>query len=171
MIQCFGTLIHPEQVDTDSDGVPDTCDARPETSFIVRPVFPVLAAAGDPIAVTYELHDRAGNLLVNESDVVLTLTLTGSAIFGGTAKDGVLLAGGGTNRVLVRFVNGLVTLDVSNHLHKYREAVPYLDLMRKIQGPEEMREALGVIRGHSNRQKTRVWKASERARLRQETDD
>ncbi len=52
-----------------------------------------------------------------------TLTLSGSAVFGETAAQGLLISGGGTNRALVEFVDGLVTLDV-------RDTVPEVVLLR-----------------------------------------
>ena len=42
----------------------------------------------------------------------MTLTVTGSAVFGTSASQGILVSGGGTNRVLVEFVHGLVTVSL-----------------------------------------------------------
>ena len=70
----------------------------------------------------------------------------------------------------------LADLNAPDHIHKYREAVSYLDLIRKSDTPddvkvEEMRDAIRVIQGHSTRRDTRAWKVNRRAaRMRQERD-
>ncbi|HEX4825095.1 MAG TPA: thrombospondin type 3 repeat-containing protein [Candidatus Polarisedimenticolaceae bacterium] len=69
--------------------------------------------AGQPSQVTYRLVDqRNGRLLDQLTGVRVTLTVDGSAVFGASAGQGILVQGGGTNRALVEFVNGLVTLSV-----------------------------------------------------------
>lgn len=63
--------------------------------------------------ITYRLVDpRSGQLLDGLAGLRVTLTLDRSAAFGTSASQGVLVNGGGTNRVLVEFVRGLVTLSV-----------------------------------------------------------
>ena len=61
--------------------------------------------------MTYRLERRGtGELVTDLAGVRTTLTLSGSALFGETATEGLLISGGGTQRALVEFVGGLVTL-------------------------------------------------------------
>jgi hypothetical protein len=106
---------NPDQSDTDADTLGDVCDPFPENTLHVQPIGPEYSLAGSSVSDTYQLVDgRTGALLSDLSGVRMTLTLDGSAVFGESASQGVLLSGGGTNRVVVEFVDGLVTLEVSN---------------------------------------------------------
>jgi len=58
------------------------------------------------------LHSDTGELASELHGARTTLTLSGSAVFGESASDGVLISGGGTQRALVEFVEGIVTLAV-----------------------------------------------------------
>jgi hypothetical protein len=102
------------QIDMDSDSLGDACDPYPNHDLRIDAVHPAIALTGDPVAVTYRLEDRDGVFLEDLVGVRTTVTLSGSALFGATATDGLLLTGGGTNQALVEFVDGLVTLEVSD---------------------------------------------------------
>jgi bacillopeptidase F (M6 metalloprotease family) len=75
---------------------------------------PEVGLTGTPVDMTYRLVDPEGTLLEELLGARVTLTLDGSAVFGSTLAQGLLLEGGGTNRVLVEFVDGLVRIEVSN---------------------------------------------------------
>ena len=102
---------NPGQEDTDWDGTGDACDqyAIPLTAEAQGTA---LALAGGAAPITVRLVDDAYNLLPNETGVRITLVLSGSAVFAGTAHQGSILSGGGTNRALVEFVDGIVVIDV-----------------------------------------------------------
>jgi hypothetical protein len=103
---------NPDQANADGDRLGDACDAYPEHHLIVQPTGSDHGLTGDPARVTYRLHEQDGTFLEGLEGVRITLTVDGSAVFGDTAQAGVLLSGGGTNRALVEFVDGLATLDV-----------------------------------------------------------
>ena len=65
--------------------------------------------------MTYRIEDRAtGALRDGLSGVRATLTLDGSALFAGPGGNGLLLDGTGTQRALVEFIGGLVTLQLAD---------------------------------------------------------
>ena len=104
-----------DQFNTDGDLLGEVCDPYPDAVLSVNSTWSGLVLAGESIPVTYELVDRRdGAFLGDLAGARVTLTLDGSAVFGNTANHGALLAGGGTNRALVEFVDGLVTLDVGD---------------------------------------------------------
>lgn len=106
-------LTNAGQENADGDRLGDTCDPYPDLDLLVVPVAPPFGTTGRPVAVTYRLERRGtGQLLVDTVGVRTTLTLTGAARFGESAAAGRLLEGSGTDRALVEFVGGLVTLDV-----------------------------------------------------------
>jgi hypothetical protein len=101
------------QSDTDGDSTGDACDLFVDHLLVVKPTGSKFAITGVPIPMTYRLIDgRDGQLLEDLVGVRVTLTLDGSAVFGTIASQGILLGGGGTNRALVEFVDGLVAVDV-----------------------------------------------------------
>jgi hypothetical protein len=101
------------QANADGDVAGDACDAYPNHALDVQPVGSDFALKGVPTSVTFRLIDeRYGNLLDQLTGVRVTLTVTGSAVFGTSASQGILVSGGGTNRVLVEFVHGLVTVSL-----------------------------------------------------------
>ncbi len=106
---------NPDQSSRDGDALGDACDPYPDLSMVVLPEAPPSGTAGTPIAVTYRLVRRdTGETVTDPAGIRTTLTLSGSARFGESALAGLLLAGGGTNRALVEFVGGIVTLEVND---------------------------------------------------------
>ncbi len=104
----------PETRDTDLDGLGNACDPYPDLALYAVPRLPEAAIVGAPVRVTWELRDRDGALHPELSGVRAELRLSGAAVFGETALAGRLLAGGGTPRALVEFVEGIVTLEVGD---------------------------------------------------------
>ena len=120
---CPGTP-NADQANRDRDNLGDICDPYPDHALVVTPVVPAYCLTGEPSLVTYRLERRGTEELVTDlAGARTTLVLSGSAVFGETAAQGLLLGGGGTNRALVEFVDGLVTLDV-------RDTVPEVVLLR-----------------------------------------
>ena len=100
-----------DQLNSDGDDLGDVCDPYPDRALLVRPVAPQYTLIGQAASVTYRLERRgSGELVTDLTGVRTTLTLSGSAVFGEAASEGILVNGGGTNRALVEFVGGLVTL-------------------------------------------------------------
>ena len=103
------------QENRDGDRLGDTCDPYPDHALMVVPMVPDYGVVGEPVMATYRLQRRdTGELVTDLAGVRTTLTLSGSAVFGDSASAGLLLSGGGTNRALVEFVDGLVTLTASD---------------------------------------------------------
>jgi hypothetical protein len=99
-----------DQSDTDADGLGDACDPYPDAALLLRPI-QAFAVTGSSSAMTWELVDRRDGRRMEELlGVRITLTVDGSASFDTTASRGRLVEGGGTRRVLVEFVDGLVTI-------------------------------------------------------------
>ena len=120
---CPGTP-NADQANRDRDHLGDICDPYPDHALGVAPVVPQYGLIGGSNPVTYRLQRRDTEELVTDlAGVRTTLTLSGSAVFGEAAVQGLLISGGGTNRALVEFVDGLVTLDV-------RDTVPEVVLLR-----------------------------------------
>ena len=104
-----------DQEDRDGDRWGDACDALPDDDLIVLPEAPKYALTGDVVTATYQLLYRTtGQPASSLTGVRTTLTLSGSARFGESAGEGLLLEGGGTQRALVEFVDGRVSLDVTD---------------------------------------------------------
>ena len=104
----------PETKDSDFDGLGNACDPYPDLALHAVPRLPEAAIVGAPARVTWELRDRDGGFHPELLGVRAELRLSGSAVFGETALAGRLLEGGGTARVLVEFVDGLVALEVGD---------------------------------------------------------
>jgi len=75
----------------------------------------------------------------------VTLTVDGSAVYGTSASQGVLVSGGGTNRVLVEFVQGLVTLGV---IDAVEERAP--DGFENIDDVLSYEERKAIVRGYAS---------------------
>ena len=102
-----------DQLDADGDAAGDVCDSTPNYPLEAQAAGSNFALAGHPRSTTYRLIDRrTGRLMSELTGVRVTLTIGGSAVFGTAATHGVLLGGGGTNRALVEFAQGVVTLDI-----------------------------------------------------------
>lgn len=102
----------PANADQDGDHRGDACDPFPATALRVRIVTPPQAVAGEPHSLRYLLEDAAGRTRDDLSGIRAALTAGGSARFGNEATAGLLLSGGGTARVIVEFVAGVVALTV-----------------------------------------------------------
>lgn len=100
------------QENGDGDRLGDACDPYPELDLRIRPEIADWTLAGDPATSTWRLTTPDGALQSQLTGVQATLTLDGAAVFGDTAAAGRLLGGGGTNRVLVEFVGGLVVIEI-----------------------------------------------------------
>jgi hypothetical protein len=108
---------NPDQADADDDGLGDPCDPLPDLALEVLPEGPSYALTGDGIQVRYRLLRRdTGEIAATLTGIRTTLTLSGSATFGVAADAGLLLAGGGTGRALVEFVDGIVALTVRDEV-------------------------------------------------------
>ncbi len=104
------------QPDADADGLGDACDPYPNIVLIVRPAGPNAALIGQPTAYPFRLEDATGTLRDDLVGVRATITVDGSAAFGATPRRGLILQGGGTGRVLVEFVEGVIELEVADSL-------------------------------------------------------
>ncbi len=104
-------VVNPDQFDSDYDGSGDACDWY---------VIPLIAEAqgtangfaGGAATITVRLVDAHGILHPEQAGVRLTLVVDGSAVFAASAQTGVVVSGGGTQRALVEFADGLVVIDV-----------------------------------------------------------
>jgi hypothetical protein len=103
---------NPDQADVDGDGFGDACDDSPEIWLRAQFESPALALAGQPTGVAVRLTETHGADLTGVSGMRVTLTVDGSASFGTSASQGILLSGGGTSQVLVEFVDGRVELEI-----------------------------------------------------------
>ena len=103
-----------DQNNMDGDALGDSCDPYPDAVLRIRSDPRLFALAGGSVPVTFRLEEPSGTLLNSLVGVRVTLTLDGTANFGTVAHDGLLIQGGGTNRALVEFVDGLVTLEIQD---------------------------------------------------------
>ena len=108
---CVDTA-NPGQGDRDRDGRGDACDAFPDLDLVVRRGGPDLGFAGEALESRFRLETREGRLAEEVSGARMTLVAGGSAVFGDAATEGVLLEGGGTNRVVVEFTGGVVAIGI-----------------------------------------------------------
>ena len=101
-----------DQSNRDGDARGDTCDPYPDHDLVVQIEGDEWAIAGEAAELTYRLTERDGTFLPELTGVRITLTAGGEAVFGESALAGLLVEGGGTDRALVEFVDGIVTLEV-----------------------------------------------------------
>ncbi len=106
------------QANRDSDALGDACDPYPDQDLRVRVEAPGRARIQEPAEVIYRLEDPEGNLLDELQGVQATLTVDGAARFG-DPSEGHLLAGWGTGRALVEFVEGRVTIEISDTVPEF----------------------------------------------------
>lgn len=104
------------QSNQDGDNLGDACDPFPEFALKVQPVGPDFGLTDQPVRMQYRLEDAEGTHVTELIGAVVTLTVNGSATFGTSAIQGILLGGGGTNQVLVEFVDGLAELEINDTL-------------------------------------------------------
>lgn len=104
----------PLNSDRDADLRGDACDPFPDLAITIEPVASRFAVAGEALTIVYRLIGPAGEQLDKLEGVQATLTLSGSARFAATARQGRLIQGGGTGRVLVEFERGLVVIDIAD---------------------------------------------------------
>jgi len=104
--------VNPAQTNADGDSLGDDCDPFPTRALLVAVEAPDLALTGAPTTLTARLLDDSLRLRPEIVGARFTLTTTGSATFGTEATVGHLIAGGGTNVVLVEFVDGTVELPI-----------------------------------------------------------
>jgi polyhydroxybutyrate depolymerase len=83
-------------------------------SLQVRAVGPDFAWTDRPVAMVYRLENADRTLATELTGIRVTLTVDGAANFGTSALQGILVSGGGTNQVLVEFVEGLVELEIND---------------------------------------------------------
>ena len=107
-----------DQSNRDGDALGDICDPYPDLDLRVRVEAPARALIQEPAEVVYRLEDPEGHLLDDLQGVGATLTVDGSARFG-EAREGVLLSGWGTQRALVEFVDGRVTIEISDTVPEF----------------------------------------------------
>jgi hypothetical protein len=69
--------------------------------------------------MVYRLENADRTLATELTGIRVTLTVDGSARFGTTALQGILVGGGGTNQVLVEFVEGLVELEINDPVEEF----------------------------------------------------
>ena len=101
----------PDQADADADGLGDACDPFSALALQVRASAPGAGLTSRPTSVTYRLETEDG-APVDTAGARATLTVDRGARFAEEAGAGILLDGAGTDRVLVEFVDGVVTLGV-----------------------------------------------------------
>jgi hypothetical protein len=107
-------VFNPDQTDGDSDGIGDLCDPYPDQLLVVVPVGPDSGVTDTPVTMSYRLEDQTGAFMGDFTGVRVTLTVDGSALFGITVSQGLLIDGAGSNRVLVEFIGGFVTIEISD---------------------------------------------------------
>ena len=100
------------QENGDGDRLGDACDPYPELDLRVWAAIAPWEFTNQPTTVTYRLVSRYGALQSALSGVRATVTVDGAAVFGDTATAGILLAGAGTARAEIEFVDGLVQLAI-----------------------------------------------------------
>jgi hypothetical protein len=110
-----------DQANADDDRLGDACDALPVDDVVVRVDAPPVALVGSPSIVELRLEDRDGTLRADLEGVRLEIVLSGSARFGVDATAGVLVSGGGTERALVEFVDGVVRIEIENPVAEVTE--------------------------------------------------
>ena len=105
----------PSQSDADEDGAGDACDPRPDLVLVIRPtVVHPWGLAGGRVPVVYTLEQPSGAAVRDAEGITATLTVDGGARFASVAHEGVLLEGGGTSRIRMRFVAGLASIDIES---------------------------------------------------------
>jgi Thrombospondin type 3 repeat len=110
-------ISNPDQIDSDDDRLGNACDPYPTIALRVQPLEVGYVLTGESASIAYRLIDRETSELMSElAGVRVTLTLTGSAVFGPSASQGILIDGIGTNRALVEFVDGFAILGVADHV-------------------------------------------------------
>jgi hypothetical protein len=83
------------QANADGDAAGDACDLFPNNVLEVRPTGLDFGLTGQALPVTYRLVDQSDVRLLTElTGVRVTLTLDGSAVFGTSTSQGVLVSGG-----------------------------------------------------------------------------
>lgn len=104
---------NPLQPDTDGDGVPDAQDLFPKAVVRVRVETLGGAFVGAFSTIVCRILDPLGNPQA-EPILRFTLTVNGSARFATEASVGAVIAGGGTNAVLLEPASGVVKIGVTD---------------------------------------------------------
>lgn len=105
---------NPDQANADGDPLGDACDPYPNDYLRLRVIGPPFAVSGIPANLLYTLERLDGSVVTDIPGIRMTLTLTGSAVFGSKAVRGTIVDGGGTGRVLVEFAEGFAEVPIDD---------------------------------------------------------
>ncbi len=108
-----GFKTDPLIADTDNDGIYDAQDTIPVYARLVINA-PSNRYIGTEAIVKYQLRSLEGDLLTAVNDVLLQVSMTGSAIFLDAPEKGSILGGSGSSSAVVQLSQGEAWLRINN---------------------------------------------------------
>jgi hypothetical protein len=105
-------VANEQNVDSDQDGVGDSCDLEPNSVLVLQPTLPRVAVAGSLLQASFVLHDQSLNQRPDLLPLRVVLVLEQGGVFTGQIDGGEIVEGVGTDRVLIELNAADLTLQI-----------------------------------------------------------